>query len=239
MINIISFLIVITIIIGVHELGHLIAARLCGVPVYKFSIGFGPRLYTIKRGDTEYIFSLIPIGGYVSFSKDSDSDFDVMRTISPVKSIIIGLSGSVFNMILAFILTFGILFVYADASLILSINKAIDFLSNLMAIWVNSAKDITSNLGGPISIAKSTGDAAQEGIIPLILLTAAYSYMIGLFNLLPIPVLDGGQIAISVIELIRRKKFSEKAILGINGAGVIAIFVLLGFAVYNDILSLF
>jgi regulator of sigma E protease len=57
--------IVIGLLIAIHEFGHLLAAKLCGIPVRRFSIGFGPRLFGFTRGDTSYWFSLIPIGGYV------------------------------------------------------------------------------------------------------------------------------------------------------------------------------
>jgi len=62
------------IIIFVHELGHLLAAKLSGVRVEKFSIGFGPRLLGIKVGETEYRLSLIPWGGYVGLSGEIPAD---------------------------------------------------------------------------------------------------------------------------------------------------------------------
>ena len=55
-------------VVLVHELGHFLMARLCGVPVDKFSIGFGPRLFGFVRGRTEYALSLIPLGGYVKMA---------------------------------------------------------------------------------------------------------------------------------------------------------------------------
>jgi regulator of sigma E protease len=59
------FILLIGVLITVHELGHLVAARLLGVGVVKVSIGFGPTLASLKRGRTEYAVSLIPLGGYV------------------------------------------------------------------------------------------------------------------------------------------------------------------------------
>ena len=56
------------ILIIVHEIGHFVAARLAGVTVERFSIGFGPRILTMKRGETEYAISLIPLGGYVKMA---------------------------------------------------------------------------------------------------------------------------------------------------------------------------
>ncbi|MFQ5586406.1 MAG: RIP metalloprotease RseP [Thermodesulfobacteriota bacterium] len=65
MTTIISFIIVLGILIFIHELGHFMMAKLCGVGVEKFSLGFGPKLVGIKRGETEYRVSLLPLGGYV------------------------------------------------------------------------------------------------------------------------------------------------------------------------------
>ncbi len=60
-------------LIFVHELGHFITAKALGVKVLKFSIGFGPRLLGIKRGETEYLLSLLPLGGYVKMAGDDPS----------------------------------------------------------------------------------------------------------------------------------------------------------------------
>jgi regulator of sigma E protease len=68
------FVILVGVLITVHELGHLIAARLLGIGVLKFSIGFGPALVSIRRGGTEYALSVIPFGGYVRLvGEDADT----------------------------------------------------------------------------------------------------------------------------------------------------------------------
>lgn len=65
MTTLISFIIVLGILIFIHELGHFAVAKACGVGVEKFSLGFGPKLVGIKRGETEYRISALPLGGYV------------------------------------------------------------------------------------------------------------------------------------------------------------------------------
>ncbi|MBP5435089.1 RIP metalloprotease RseP [bacterium] len=62
------------IVVLVHEFGHFIVARLCGVRVEVFSIGFGKALCKLKRGDTEYRISLVPLGGYVKMSGENPSE---------------------------------------------------------------------------------------------------------------------------------------------------------------------
>jgi regulator of sigma E protease len=63
--------IVLGVMVLLHEWGHFIAAKLCGVRVEVFSIGFGPRLWGVKRGDTDYRLSALPLGGYVRMAGDN------------------------------------------------------------------------------------------------------------------------------------------------------------------------
>lgn len=69
-----SFLVALGILIFVHEFGHFIVARALGVGVTKFSFGFGPKLAGIKRGETEYLVSAIPLGGYVKLVGESEGE---------------------------------------------------------------------------------------------------------------------------------------------------------------------
>ena len=74
MTTILSFIFVLGVLIFVHELGHFIMARRIGVRVLTFSLGFGPKILTIKRGDTEYCISAIPLGGYVKMAGENPED---------------------------------------------------------------------------------------------------------------------------------------------------------------------
>ena len=65
---VIAFIILIGVMVVVHEFGHFVVAKLCGVRVESFSVGFGPRLFGIKYGDTDYKVCLLPIGGYVKMT---------------------------------------------------------------------------------------------------------------------------------------------------------------------------
>jgi regulator of sigma E protease len=110
-----SFLAVILVfgvIVMVHELGHFLAAKLMGVRVEKFSIGFPPRLFGKKIGDTDYCISAIPLGGYVKMAGMLDESMDTKTTgaeyeftSKPVwKRIIIIVAGVVMNFILAIVI---------------------------------------------------------------------------------------------------------------------------------------
>jgi len=72
--TILSFIFVLGVLIFVHELGHFLMARRIGVRVLTFSLGFGPKLLTVKRGDTDYCLSAIPLGGYVKMAGENPED---------------------------------------------------------------------------------------------------------------------------------------------------------------------
>jgi regulator of sigma E protease len=78
--TIVSFVVVIGILILVHELGHFIVARLSGVGVERFSIGFGPVLWRFKGPQTEYCLSAIPMGGYVKMMGDDENPLEGGKT---------------------------------------------------------------------------------------------------------------------------------------------------------------
>ena len=69
-----AFLFVLGVLIFVHELGHFLMARRIGVRVLTFSLGFGPKIVNVKRGDTEYCISAIPLGGYVKMAGENPDD---------------------------------------------------------------------------------------------------------------------------------------------------------------------
>lgn len=74
-INILLFLVILTIIVAFHEFGHFLLAKLSGVYVYEFSIGMGPKICGFKKGETEYTLRAIPIGGFCSLAgEDLDED---------------------------------------------------------------------------------------------------------------------------------------------------------------------
>jgi regulator of sigma E protease len=72
--TLLAFLFVLGVLIFVHELGHFLVARWYGVRVLTFSLGFGPKLLTLRRGDTEYCVSAVPLGGYVKLAGETVQD---------------------------------------------------------------------------------------------------------------------------------------------------------------------
>jgi len=113
--SILSFIIVLGVLIFFHEFGHFLVARLFGVGVEKFSLGFGPRLIGKKVGITDYRISAIPLGGYVKMigeepdAKIDPEDIPLSFTHKHVaKRMLIVAAGPVFNILLAVFIFFGI-----------------------------------------------------------------------------------------------------------------------------------
>ncbi|MCM8820249.1 MAG: M50 family metallopeptidase [Candidatus Omnitrophica bacterium] len=106
--NILIFILIVSILIVVHELGHFIAAYKEGVRVEKFAIGFGPVLFKKKGKITDFLICLFPFGGYVKLAGDSQAEFKGLDyeflSKSPIKRIKIVFAGPFFNYIFAFII---------------------------------------------------------------------------------------------------------------------------------------
>ena len=73
MLSLISFFAVMSVLVIVHEFGHFIIAKKTGVRVEKFSLGFGPEIFGLTKGETRYSFSIILFGGYVKLSGESET----------------------------------------------------------------------------------------------------------------------------------------------------------------------
>jgi regulator of sigma E protease len=106
----VSFVVLVGVMVVVHEFGHFAVAKLCGVRVEAFSVGFGPRLFGIKHGDTDYKVCLLPLGGYVKMTgenpveEQSVDDPGAFTSHPRWQRMLIGLAGPVSNFILAFVL---------------------------------------------------------------------------------------------------------------------------------------
>ena len=109
-------------------------------------------------------------------------------------------------------------------------------LKTLMFVGKMITRDLgTQNLSGPIGIVKMAGDTANAGLLPFLYLMALLSISLGVLNLLPIPVLDGGQLVMLGIEAVRVSPMSEKMENLFFMSGWVAVGSLMIFAIYNDI----
>lgn len=115
MTTILAFLLVIGVLVTVHEYGHYLMARRCGVKVTEFAIGFGKPIFSWQRGETRWMLCWLPLGGYVRMldSREAEVDLaDVARAfdrVHPAKRILIALAGPAANFLLAIVLFFGVM----------------------------------------------------------------------------------------------------------------------------------
>lgn len=361
---VVPFLFVLTIVVFFHELGHFLMARLCGIKVLVFSVGFGPEIAGFNdRYGTRWKISAVPLGGYVKFFGDdnaasvpdqaaaasmSDADRKDSFMFQPVRSrAAVVAAGPIANFVLA-IAIFAAIFMtvgkqttsalvdtvqpasaaeaagFKPGDLVTAINgEKIESFSDMQRIVSISAgetlsievdrggtpvtlkatpqlKEIKDNfgnihrlgvlgisrsmspgdvktekvgplravvmgaqetwfvvdrtlayiggvfvgreaadqLGGPIRIAQVSGQVATAGFTALIHLTAVLSVSIGLLNLFPIPLLDGGHLLFYAIETIRGRPLSDRAQEVGFRIGLAVVVMLMIFATFNDILRL-
>ncbi len=348
---VLPFLVVLGILIFFHELGHFLVAKHFGIKVLKFSLGFGPKVLGKKIGETEYLISAIPLGGYVKMFGESDDEEDdpilpedQSRSFShkpALQRIAVVGAGPMFNLLLAliiFCLSFGFTGMQVltteigqvregspaakaglrKGDLVVSVDDTrtdnwtqlkervgenqgepikITFLRNgetftatiipemsvvknifgeeiktplLGVVSAGSFREIEvgflgaikegflktweiieltcltvvkliqgivsiKTLGGPILIGQMTGQLAEESWSYLIPFTAVISINLGILNLLPIPILDGGFIIFLLIELIigrplnvKKREFAQKL-----GMGLLVLLMMV--VIYNDI----
>ncbi|WP_069131394.1 RIP metalloprotease RseP [Rhodohalobacter halophilus] len=124
--TILIFIAAIFILVTIHELGHFLAAKFFGMRVDKFSIGFPPKIFGFKKGDTEYVIGATPLGGYVSIAgmldESMETEFvdqevqpDEFRAKPVWQRMIVITAGVIFNVILAILIYAGIALSYGDS----------------------------------------------------------------------------------------------------------------------------
>ena len=345
MLSLVSFIIVLSILVVVHEFGHFIVAKRMGVRVEKFSIGFGPEIFGVTKGETRYAVSIIPLGGFVKLAGETNAEGVkgekweyVSRTVCERMKIIF--AGPLLNYILAFLI-FSLVFMAGNPTLTAKVGKIMPgypaelsglkagdrildingekvyywedvtkivhassvkemkllierggetvhllitpksqgiktifgskknisiigiapseevvyvkygfFKSIYMgaeklwsltyitcrALWasVTGAIPVKESRTGPIGIFYITGQAAKLGIVYLLQLMGVLSASLAIFNLLPVPVLDGGHILFLLIEKIRRKPVSIKVQENVTQVGMSLLILLMLFVFYND-----
>ncbi len=339
--NIVPFLLVLSVLVYVHEMGHYLAARINGIKVEAFSIGFGKEIFgwTNKHG-TRWKFCWIPVGGYVKMHGESATDYqkskkdsDSFVSKTPLQRIYVAAAGPFANYVYAIIMLivlnitmghrmpvsltikdveqssiaqrFGlqqgdvilsiddnspasmrnlqqavsgitehdinfeimregskrtiriasqpqedkiklgvklaINYEYKKLSFFSSCQNALMYAVNFTAQTLSTLSNIITGklsadgLAGPIGIANLTAQFAQQGIIALVWLSIILSLNLGLINLFPLPVLDGGHILFCFIEILKGKPVSEKAqeiAYKVGGYALLALFV---FTTWKDI----
>lgn len=349
MTSLIAIIIVLGGLIFFHELGHYLAARVLGIGVHAFSLGFGPRIFGWRSGKTDYKLSLVPLGGYVSLAGESGEEkndtFEKHELFSGRPAwhrLIVVAAGPIFNLMLAWFIYWGLIWSHGQFILLPEVGSVhqgtpaamagitagdriltidghaieswdqvseriaasqgapvtieIDRNSTLLTmhivpeerlrktifgdeeraflIGVQASGNMNNvslpfgkaaiagfhqtvdminmtaegvvklfervvpldSVGGPIMIAQMVGQEANNtGIVGVLALAALISINLGMLNLLPIPVLDGGHILFLAIEIIVRRPVPAKVQEMTIRFGVVLLLGLMLLATYNDI----
>ena len=140
-----QILLSLSILVGLHEMGHLLAAKYFGMRVEQFSIGFPPKVFSFRIGETEYSLSAIPLGGFVKISGMIDESLDTEKMKEAPKDyefrakpawqrLIVMLGGIVVNVITGIVIFIVLTFTYGDAYLSMdAINEKGGIIANSLA----------------------------------------------------------------------------------------------------------
>ncbi|HEX7185772.1 MAG TPA: site-2 protease family protein [Thermoanaerobaculia bacterium] len=221
-------LVLLSLLITLHELGHLVAARLVGIPVAGFAVGFGPKVWSRRWGQTEYSLRAFPLGGFVAPAVADDSEF---REIALRKRLVFFLGGPLANLLVTLPLFAvlnglrgGLPFYGLLVAPLEQMAKACWHVLGLVPALVSAPE----SLRGIVGIVVEGGQIAQTGMV--LELVISLSISLAVLNLLPIPVLDGGQIAVSCVEEAFPRLVVLRAPLTILG-----FFVLAALMVYTNV----
>lgn len=242
-----AFLSVFSIVVLVHEFGHFIAARRAGVPVYEFCLGFpfSPRLCTLFRHkETAFTVRLLPLGGFVTFSQGDEEAVNGLLAASSGQRALILAAGSFCNILFAFWI---FVFVYMagqsfsfPAALRVSTELVwLTVVGTVGALWnLMAGQGGMDNLVGTLGIAAMAGEAAQHGLLTLLYFSGLLSLSLGIMNLFPLPALDGGQLLLLFIEVLRRKPLPLQTVQAVNLLGFVGLILLSLFVTYRDLITL-
>jgi len=187
--SVFAFIIVLGVLVFFHELGHFLVARLCGVGVTKFSLGFGPRIVGRIIGRTDYRISAIPLGGYVKMVGDepgsqidpSDIPFSFNHK-SLSRRIAIVAAGPMFNLALAWVIFCGLFLVTgtyvlnatigdvragspAEQAGMIKGDRVISIDDQPVGAWDDMARQISKSQGRPITIAIDRAGDRQRMVL--------------------------------------------------------------------------
>ncbi|MBT2730356.1 site-2 protease family protein [Bacillus sp. ISL-75] len=184
-------------IIILHELGHLLAAKTMNLPITVFSIGIGPNLYSFEFKGISFEFKLIPGRGFVKTDAEKEENL-------PLYQKCIFYLGGIFVNILSFFVGLSIFFVQQGQSVLESFKIVYQKFIALISLYYSFITQLKftdiytpeRDLENSIGLYISAADIAQEFWLGF----AAISIVLALFNLIPIPVLDGGRVVLAIFN---------------------------------------
>ena len=233
--TIILFLIILSVLVIVHELGHFVVAKMSGVKVEEFGLGFPPRAKKLFRWkDTDFTLNWLPFGGFVKMDEEGE------------RKPLVLLAGILANFILAWAL-FSIMLMHGIESAGVFVQHG--FLGGIWhgllttgkitgltvsSIFSSQVKDVV----GPVGLVSIVGQAASLGLSYVLYFAAIISVNLAIINLIPIPALDGGRLLIVLVEKLRKKRLSAELFNKINFVSFAALIVLMVIITVRDIVHL-
>ena len=214
-------------LIAIHELGHFLAAKLCGIPVERFSIGMGPKLYALERGGTSYWLSAIPIGGYVLPGLE-ETEF---RKLPLRKQIVFALGGPIANLIAAY----AAILLLARFDVVLAttlLGSGLVELGKAVAALFSGAGE----LSGVVGIVATGGSMFGSSLKGLVIFSVSINLNLAMLNLLPLPPLDGGRIVFATLTKIWRPLVRLQT--PVTVAGWVALLALMAYATVHDVVRI-
>lgn len=202
--NYLAVFILINVLILVHELGHFIAAKCSKIPIERFSVGFGPKLWSFTKGKTEYRLSAFPVAGYVL---PEMKDLDDFYLIPSSRRIIFALGGPSANLLLSIIFLAILNTVTAGFSfygvLVRPLVQVITMTSQLVYV-LPSLFASPGNLSGVVGVVALGGQFIAGGLSKILQFAIVLNINLAVLNFIPIPPLDGGKILFCLLEKIHR-----------------------------------
>ncbi len=231
-----SYLLVLAIVgalVLVHELGHFLVAKMVGLPVARFSIGFGPALISVRRASTEYRLSVFPLGGYVLPEAEDPERFfshDASRRL------LFALGGPAANLLLAVLM-----FSFFNAlSGLLSWQGLVDLpLAQLEAALKAALRAVPlaasgqGEISGILGVVAEGSDFVGTDVVAAMQFAIVMSVNLAVLNLLPLPPLDGGKALLCLAEICGGR--AARLHLSANVAGLFLLLALLGYAMVLDL----
>ncbi len=195
-------IVILGVLILIHELGHLAAAKCAKIPVARFSVGFGPKLWGFKSNETDYWLALFPLGGYVLPYVDDERG---LSGYSLFQRVVLCLGGPVANIVAALVCL----------SIVTAVGSGIDLSSVLVkpllhlfrighqiVLAIPALFYHPDKLSGVVGIVAFGGHNAGADFSQLLMFSVLLNINLAILNMLPIPPLDGGKIVLYLLESI-------------------------------------